>query len=70
MKNLDVWTNYYFIVREWGITVEDPRDNIKELNEPPADPFDSTVNGERFRDSRPAHPNRPNRYVLHIHDRG
>ena len=30
---LDVWTNYYFIVREWGITVEDPRDNIKELNE-------------------------------------
>ena len=67
---LDVWTNYYFIVREWGITVEDPRDNIKELNEPPADTLDSTVNGERFRDSRPAHPNRPNRYVLHIHDRG
>lgn len=30
---LDVWTNYYFIVREWGITVEDPTDNIKELNE-------------------------------------
>lgn len=30
---LDVWTNYYFIVREWGITVEDPHDNIKELNE-------------------------------------
>ena len=30
---LDVWMNYYFIVREWGITVEDPRDNIKELNE-------------------------------------
>lgn len=30
---LDVWTNYYFIVRAWGITVEDPRDNIKELNE-------------------------------------
>ena len=30
---LDVWANYYFIVREWGITVEDPRDNIKELNE-------------------------------------
>jgi hypothetical protein len=32
-EELDVWTNYYFIVREWGITVEDPRDNIKELNE-------------------------------------
>ena len=30
---LDVWTNYYFIVREWGITVEDPRDNLKELHE-------------------------------------
>ncbi len=30
---LDVWTNYYFIVREWGITVEDPTDNIRELNE-------------------------------------
>ena len=30
---LDVWMNYYFIVREWGITVEDPRDNLKELNE-------------------------------------
>ena len=32
-EELDVWTNYYFIVRAWGITVEDPRDNIKELNE-------------------------------------
>lgn len=30
---LDVWTNYYFIVRAWGITVGDPRDNIKALNE-------------------------------------
>lgn len=30
---LDVWTDYYFIVRAWGITVEDPRDNLKELNE-------------------------------------
>ena len=30
---LDVWTNYYFIVREWGITVGDPHDNMKELNE-------------------------------------
>ena len=32
-EELDVWMNYYFIVREWGITVEDPRDNIRELNE-------------------------------------
>lgn len=30
---LDVWTDYYFIVRAWGVTVEDPRDNLKELNE-------------------------------------
>ena len=32
-EELAVWTDYYFIVREWGITVEDPRDNLKELNE-------------------------------------
>lgn len=32
-EELDVWTNYYFIVRAWGITVEDPRDNIQALNE-------------------------------------
>ena len=32
-EELDVWTDYYFIVREWGITVEDPRANLKELNE-------------------------------------
>ena len=32
-EELDVWTDYYFIVRAWGITVEDPRDNLKELNE-------------------------------------
>ena len=32
-EELDVWTDYYFIVRVWGITVEDPRDNIRELNE-------------------------------------
>ena len=32
-EELDVWTDYYFIVRAWGITVEDPLDNIKELNE-------------------------------------
>ena len=30
---LDIWTDYYFIVRAWGITVEDPLDNIQELNE-------------------------------------
>lgn len=30
---LDVWADYYFIVRAWGTTVEDPRDNLKELNE-------------------------------------
>ena len=32
-EELDVWTDYYFIVREWGTTVEDPRDNLTELNE-------------------------------------
>ena len=32
-EELDVWTDYYFIVRAWGITVEDPRDNLKELNQ-------------------------------------
>ena len=32
-KELDVWTDYYFIVRAWGITVEDPLDNLKGLNE-------------------------------------
>ena len=30
---LDVWTNYYFIVRAWGTTVENPLDNINALNE-------------------------------------
>ena len=30
---LDVWTNYYFIVREWGTTFENPEDNIKALSE-------------------------------------
>ena len=30
---LDVWADYYFIVRAWGTTVEDPRDNLTELNE-------------------------------------
>lgn len=30
---LEVWLNYYFVVREWGTTVQDPLDNMKELNE-------------------------------------
>lgn len=29
---LQVWLNYYFIVREWGTTVPNPLDNMKELN--------------------------------------
>ena len=29
---LQVWLNYYFIVREWGTTVQNPLDNMKELN--------------------------------------
>ena len=32
-EELIVWLNYYFIVREWGTTVENPLDNIKELHE-------------------------------------
>ena len=32
-EELQVWLNYYFIVREWGTTVENPLDNIKELHE-------------------------------------
>ena len=32
-EELEIWTNYYFKVREWSITVEDPRENTKELNE-------------------------------------
>ena len=28
----EIWVNYYFVIREWGITIQDPRDNIKELN--------------------------------------
>ena len=31
-EELKIWVNYYFIVREWGTTVQDPRDNMKELN--------------------------------------
>ena len=32
-EEFQVWLNYYFIVREWGTTVQDPLDNMKELNE-------------------------------------
>ena len=32
-EEMEVWVNYYFVVREWGTTIQDPRDNIKELNE-------------------------------------
>ena len=32
-EELKIWENYYFVAREWGTTVEDPRDNMKELNE-------------------------------------
>ena len=32
-EELQVWLNYYFVVREWGTTVEKPLDNMKELNE-------------------------------------
>lgn len=31
-EELQVWLNYYFIVREWGTTVQDPLGNMKELN--------------------------------------
>ena len=31
-EELHVMTNYYFIVREWGTTVQDPLDDMKELN--------------------------------------
>ena len=32
-EELEIWTNYYFKIREWGTTVQDPRDNIGELHE-------------------------------------
>ena len=32
-EELKIWENYYFVVREWGTTVEEPQDNMKELNE-------------------------------------
>ncbi len=31
-EELQIWLNYYFIVREWGTTVQDPLDNMTELN--------------------------------------
>ena len=31
-EELEIWQNYYFVVREWGTTVPDPLDNMKELN--------------------------------------
>ena len=31
-EELQIWLNHYFIVREWGTTVQDPLDNMKELN--------------------------------------
>ena len=31
-EEFQVWLNYYFIIREWGTTVQDPLDNMKELN--------------------------------------
>lgn len=31
-EELQIWQNYYFVVREWGTTVPNPRDNLKELN--------------------------------------
>lgn len=31
-EELQIWVNYYFIVREWGTTVQDPLDNMTELN--------------------------------------
>ena len=30
-EELQIWQNYYFVVREWG-TMLNPRDNLKELN--------------------------------------
>ena len=32
-EELEIWTNYYFKVREWGKFVEDPHDIISRLNE-------------------------------------
>ena len=31
-EELQIWQSYYFVVREWGTTVPNPRDNLKELN--------------------------------------
>ncbi|RKU34757.1 hypothetical protein C6496_19140 [Candidatus Poribacteria bacterium] len=32
-EELEIWTNYYFRVREWGIAVEDPHDIMFKLDE-------------------------------------
>ncbi len=32
-EELEIWTNYYFKLREWGTTVEDPISNTGELQE-------------------------------------
>ncbi len=32
-EELEIWTNYYFKVRAWGTTVQDPRENMGELHE-------------------------------------
>ena len=32
-EELEIWTNYYFRVREWGIAVEDPHDILMKLHE-------------------------------------
>ncbi len=31
-KELQIWSNYYFIARAWGTTVQEPLENMKELN--------------------------------------
>ena len=33
MRNYRFGVNYYFVVREWGTTVENPLDNVKALHE-------------------------------------
>ena len=31
-EELQIWSSYYFVAREWGTTVQEPLDNMKELN--------------------------------------
>ena len=31
-EELQIWSNYYFVARAWGTTVQEPRDNMTELN--------------------------------------